>query len=371
MMGPSFPNHLALIAATGNRTVDNPHGQTVDAWGCDGGPDSVVPVRAPSGSISYVRPCFNTKTIADLATEHKVSWKYYAPKYLSSGYIWAAFDAIKHIRYSPYWRQADVPTTQFPSDVQSGRLAKLTWLTTDVADSDHPPSSICRGQDSTAQDINAIMRSKYWSSTAIVLTWDDFGGFYDHVAPPKQNNVSLGPRVPTIIISPYARPHVVSHAKYDFSSILKFQEEVFHLPRLNSHDSKALSLGRAFNFRQAPLPPHVVKPLTCPPATNSINVKAQLLQSEVVNGQYRLAVQIHGGNAGTVFAPKDATISFPGGKTAIGNITVGDSLLLNLIPDPTQAGYYDLGRGQDRNLAAAKISLGPSSRLTLPGRPSK
>ncbi len=217
-------------------------------------PSSVVPVRSPSGTISYVRPCFNTQTIADLATEHKVSWRYYAPPYLKSGYIWASFDAIRHIRYSPYWRQADVPTTQFPADVQSGHLAKLTWLTTDVADSDHPPSSICRGQDSTAQDINAIMRSKFWKSTAIVLTWDDFGGFYDHVAPPVKNNVSLGPRVPTIIISPYARPHFISHAKYDFSSILKFQEDVFHLPRLNSHDRKAVSLEKAFNFRQAPLP---------------------------------------------------------------------------------------------------------------------
>jgi phospholipase C len=376
MMGPSFPNHLAIIAGTGNRTIDNPHGQVVGSWGCDAGPTSVVPVRSRSGAISYVRPCFNTKTIADLARKHHVSWAYYAAPYLTSGYIWAAFDAIRHIRYSKYWKQADVPYTQFPSDVQKGKLAKLTWVTPDAPDSEHPPASMCEGENWTVQQVNAIMESKFWSSTAIILTWDDFGGFYDHVPPPKQSNVSLGPRVPTIVISPYARRHFVSRAEYSFSSILKFEEDVFHLPRLNSHDQAAASWSKAFNFRQKPAAPLILQPSNCPPPINGVNTNAKLLQSTLVNGQYQLLVRFPDGSEPTVFAPADAVAAFPGGSTSIAHVAVGDVLQLNLIPDPTQAGYYQLGKMQDFELAHVKdltgtiTSTDPSTDMIIITRPN-
>jgi len=358
MMGPSFPNHLAIIAGAGNRTIDNPHGEGVPSWGCDAGPHALVPVEAQSGTISYVKPCFQTKTLADEATRHHVSWAYYAAPYLAPGYIWAAFDAIKHIRYSKYWAQADVPFTQFPADVQNGTLPQLTWLAMDPAHSDHPPASICQGQNWAAESINAIMQSKFWKSTAIILTWDDFGGFYDHVAPPIQSNVSLGPRVPTIVISPYARPHFISRAEYSFSSILKFQEDVFHLPRLNSHDRSAASLSQAFNFRQPPNAPLVLKPLKCPPHRNTVNVRATLQRSSLVHGQYQLIVGFPDGSFPTVFASPNAKATFPGGRTSIAHVSVGDTLLLSLIPDPTQAGYYYLKKVQDLNLSHLKSTTG-------------
>ena len=260
IMGPSFPNHLATIAGQSHRSIDNPHGQTVESWGCDAGATSVTPMMSPKGKITYVHPCFNLTTLADSANKHKVSWRYYAPPHFKSGYIWAAYDAIKHIRYSKYWKQADVPFTRFASDVKSGKLAALTWLTTDPANSDHPPFSICQGQNSTVEAINAIMKSKFWRSTAIILTWDDFGGFYDHVAPPVVDNISLGPRVPTIVISPYARAHSIAKTTYDFGSMLKLAEDIFGLPRLSKYDRSAHSLASAFNFQQRPMKPLVLIP---------------------------------------------------------------------------------------------------------------
>ena len=93
-------------------------------------------------------------------------------------------------------------------DLRAGTLPSVSWLTPPFALSDHPPTSICQGENWTVQYLNALMQSKYWKSTAIVLTWDDFGGFYDHVPPPHVDLYGDGPRVPAIVISPYARPGI-------------------------------------------------------------------------------------------------------------------------------------------------------------------
>jgi phospholipase C len=264
VMGPSFPNHLVTITANARGTIDNPHGQAVESWGCDAGPNSRVPILNAKGRLTYTRPCFNLTTIGDLADRKHVSWANYSAPYMKWGYIWNAFDYIKHIRYSPSWAKADIPFTRFASDVSHGKLAQVTRITTDQNSSDHPPASICAGQNWTASAINAIMRSKFWSSTAIVLTWDDFGGFYDHVPPPVTSNTLLGPRVPAIVISPYARSHFVSHAVYDYGSVLKFIEDRFGLGHLSSVDAKANTLVGMFDFRQKPLPPAVMQPMACP-----------------------------------------------------------------------------------------------------------
>jgi phospholipase C len=115
-------------------------------------------------------------------------------------------DAIKHIRFGPLWKTNVVRDTTFIKDVQSGHLPQVSWLVTNALESDHPPASICLGENWTVRQINAVMKSRYWKDTAIFLTWDDFGGFYDHVAPPHLDYISLGPRVPTIVISPTPGP---------------------------------------------------------------------------------------------------------------------------------------------------------------------
>lgn len=110
-----------------------------------------------------------------------------------------------------------------------------------------------------ADVINTIMKSKYWNSTAIILAWDDYGGFYDHVAPPKLDKFGLGFRVPALVISPYSKPGYIDHTQYSFESILKFIEWRFGIPPHTYRDANANNLLNALDFGQRTLrPPHIV-----------------------------------------------------------------------------------------------------------------
>ncbi len=125
---------------------------------------------------------------------------------------------------------------------------------------------MCEGENWTVEILNALQQSPYWDETAVVLTWDDFGGFYDHVAPPHVDLYGLGPRVPTIVISPWARPGYVDSRTYEFSSVLKFIETVFDLPALTERDRRSSDMLDAFDFLQRPLDPLILEPRECPEA---------------------------------------------------------------------------------------------------------
>lgn len=112
-----------------------------------------------------------------------------------------------------------------------------------------------------ASVVNAIGKSSYWDSTAIIILWDDWGGFYDHVSPPQLDYEGLGFRVPMIIVSPYAKKGYVAHTQYEFGSILKFVETTFGLPSLGTTDVRAHNITDAFNFSQKPRPFVTIKPL--------------------------------------------------------------------------------------------------------------
>ena len=99
------------------------------------------------------------------------------------------------------------------------------------------------------------MNSSFWNSTAIFISWDDFGGFYDHVAPPQLDAWGLGPRVPLLIISPYSKSGYIEHQQLEFSSVVKFIEELFQLPFLTARDTNSNDMFDAFDFTQAPSPP--------------------------------------------------------------------------------------------------------------------
>ena len=103
--------------------------------------------------------------------------------------------------------------------------------------------------------VNAVMKSKYWNDTAIVVTWDDYGGFYDNVAPPVVDSYGEGFRVPTIIISPWARHGYIDNTMYEFGSMLKLAETIFHVPSLGTRDSISNDMLDAFSFAQTPQPP--------------------------------------------------------------------------------------------------------------------
>src|SRR5437764_8552678 len=192
IMGPSFPNHLVTIAAQSGDVISNPSAPG-GRWGCDSPATSYVTTVSSDGYVGTTFPCFDFATLADRLDARHIAWRYYAPPRGHAGYIFSTFDAIRHIRFGPEWATNVVPWTHFASDVARGHLAAVTWLVTDAAESEHPPASTCLGENTTASEINRLMRSRLWKDTAIFITWDDSAGFYDHVAPPCRDRQRLRP----------------------------------------------------------------------------------------------------------------------------------------------------------------------------------
>jgi len=266
LQGPSFPNHLYTVAAQSGGAINNPKPREI--WGCDADPDELVDVMDSKGEISKEPPCFDLPTLADRLEAAHISWKYYAPTRGQEGYLWSALDAIKHIRNSSLWTSKVVPDAQFAEDARNGRLPAVSWLVTGET-SEHPPFSTCAGENWSVEQLNAVMEGPDWASTAVFITWDDFGGFYDHVSPPPVDKFGLGPRVPLLIISRYVRKGKVSHTQYEFSSFLAFVEKRFYLAPLTERDKKANDMLDSFDFTQTPLPPLVLKTRSCPLFTRS------------------------------------------------------------------------------------------------------
>jgi phospholipase C len=264
LKGPSFPNHLYTVAAQSGWAIGNPPAK-YHSWGCDAPLDSAVQIMSDDGEeFEDVYPCFDFQTLADTLEQNSISWKYYAPTQGQPGYVWTILDAIRHIRLSPLWQANVVPTAQFAQDAASGQLPAVSWLIADFPESEHPPASTCGGQNWTVAQLNALMQGPDWASSAVFLTWDDFGGFYDHVAPPVADVYGYGPRVPLLIISPWVKPGYITHTTLEFSSILKFVEERFNLPALTERDQDANDFIDSFNFFQTPLSPLVLTSLQCP-----------------------------------------------------------------------------------------------------------
>lgn len=257
--GPSFPNHLYGMAAQSGGAIGNLNGATNGAWGCDSDDTATVSVMDGNGNITQKYPCFDFQTIVDSLQSAGVSWKYYAPGFGQAGYNWSALDAIKHIRKGSLWNTNVVPETQFAQDAQNGNLPSVSWVISGLT-SEHPPDSTCLGENWSVQQINAIMQGPDWASTAIFVTWDDFGGFYDHVPPPNVDQFGFGPRVPLLIISPYAKQGFISHTQYEFSSFLKLIENRFSLQALTARDAAANDMTDSFNFNQSPQAPLILTP---------------------------------------------------------------------------------------------------------------
>ncbi len=354
IMGPSFPNHLVTIAASSANTFDNPRGQTKHAWGCDGGKYSVVDSIDPNtGRHFLTKPCFDLPTMADTMQKAHVSWKYYAPGAFHSGYIWSSFDAIRHIRFSKLWKTNVPSDTSFIKDVKAGKLPSVSWLVTSEALSEHPPYSMCEGENWTVRQINAVMKSTYWKDTLIVMTWDDFGGFYDHLAPPKTDYLSLGPRVPTIVISPYARKGYIDHRTYDFASILKFIENDFRLPYLTSRDHHADSMSVSLNFKQHPLKPLIVKSRNCPASARSIRTGVSGTYLKLITRKYdrEMLVRLKGSNIATLLISPSVSIRMAtNGIATLADFRIGDHISATAHPDPQRALVYGAGTIHDLNL---------------------
>jgi len=264
LAGPSFPNHLYTVAAQSGGAINVPSGAG-GSWGCDADETATVDVMGPSGAITEQFPCFDFPTLTDSLETAGVFWRYYAPSAGEKGYIWSSLDAIRHIRTTSQWTDRVLPYEQFPADAQNGALPAVSWLIPDIDVSDHPQSKlgVCAGENWTVQQINAIMQGPSWPTTAIVLTWDDFGGFYDHVPPPQADQFGYGLRVPLIVISPYVKSGIVSHTVYELSSVLQLMETRFNLKPLSARDTIANSLLDMFDFTQAPAAPLILPLRSC------------------------------------------------------------------------------------------------------------
>ncbi len=266
---PSLPSHLYTIGAQSGGIFGNPQVGS-NAWGCDSTANTTVLQMNPEGIINEVFPCIDFQTLADELDSAGISWAGYGPIQGESGFLWNTFDAIKHIRYGPLWANV-VSDTTFITDVQNGTLPAVSWLVTGQ-DNEHPPGSTCLGENWTVEQLNALMASPYWSSTAIFLIWDEWGGFYDHVRPPIVDNLGLSPRVPMIVISPYAKPGYIDSTQYEPSSVLAFIETLFGLPPLTERDANANNITNSFNFSQTPLAPLTLTPRNCPLVSSAYNL---------------------------------------------------------------------------------------------------
>ena len=261
----SYPAHLMLVSGSSQTTIDNPRSSIQAQWGCDAVAGTNVPAMDSNMAVSTVFPCFSATTLGGLADQAGVSWKAYTSVNGGSGYVYNPYRSFSTIFNSVDWTTKVVDESNFIPDALAGNLPALSWVTPPALDTDHPPDSACNGENWTVQQINGIMQgpASQWNSTVIVLVWDDFGGFYDHVAPPYRDQYGLGIRVPMLIISPWVTPGVY-HTQVEFASVERFMEETFGLPNLGGADTVANDMQDAFNYSQTPLPPVVLTQRNCP-----------------------------------------------------------------------------------------------------------
>src|SRR5215471_7888905 len=189
--------------------------------------------------------------------------------------FWDTLPNFTDVRQDGQTSAAQMPLSRFYTAAAHGTLPNVSWVTPDWADSDHPGASIAQGQAWVTRLVNAVMKGPDWKSSAIFLAWDDWGGFYDHVAPPVVDAQGYGLRVPALVISPYARRGYVDHQTLSFDAYLKFIEDDFlggarldpktdgrPDPRPDVRESESVlgDLVKDFDFRQRPRRPLLLAP---------------------------------------------------------------------------------------------------------------
>ncbi|MDQ6705406.1 MAG: hypothetical protein M3Z85_05520 [Acidobacteriota bacterium] len=223
--GPSTPNHLMVVAAA-SPIVDNPH------------------FRDP---IS-MKPPFDLPSLPANLQHAGLSWRNYG------GYV---FGDITALRASPW----NVHSAQFALDAAAGNLPSVSWVFAPAGLSEHPVDSVAKGMAWTVAQVNAVTAGGLWPKTAIFITWDDWGGWADHVTPPNVESwvdgtqFRYGSRVGCLALSPYAKRNYVSSVLHSHVSLVKFCGMVFGLPSVNMRDAAANDMLDCFDFTQQPGPP--------------------------------------------------------------------------------------------------------------------
>ncbi len=217
-------------------------------------------------------------TIFDRLEAKRIPWKFYVQNYdptvtfrrrgsgdRGSQIVWVPpLDYDRFLNNSTLFGKI-VDLEQFYADLAHDRLPAVSYIAPSGA-SEHPPGSIQAGERFVRTLLNALMRSRAWNSTAFVWTYDDWGGWYDHVRPPRVDVMGYGFRAPALLVSAYARRGYIDSTTLDFTSLLKFVEENWGLKPLADRDRRANSIASAFDFAARPRAAEFVPPVRAGPA---------------------------------------------------------------------------------------------------------
>ena len=250
----STPNHLYMIAAQCGDIFDT---NAVNRF-CGSTPNHLILSMNASGEQYLRYPCVDINSVPQLLGSAGLSWRYYV-----QSLVWNSPNYIKGLTGSPNV----IPNAdQILTDVKQGTLANVSWVCPQGFASDHPANPVGPPQNYLAILVSAVMQSPYWQNTAIFVTWDDWGGFYDHVVPPVVDAYGLGPRVPLLVISSYAKQGYISHRQAEFSSLAKFVLVNWSLPSLGQRDalSTTSDLTDFFDFAQTPRAPEYTNLVSAP-----------------------------------------------------------------------------------------------------------
>lgn len=257
----TLPNHWHILAGQAPNVSYN---YTNGAFGKHGAP--ITPV----GSL-YLNESNRTPTVVDLLLNQSVSWSYFDNddiklldqtygQAIGAGTTWNYKNPLlaKALSYTPRYASHFQLVNDLLYGLANGTAPNVSWVIPADPVSEHPPAAPMPGQNWTVNIVNAIEQSPLWPTSVILLTWDDYGGFFDHVPPHQVDGVGLGFRVPLIVIGPYAKENFVDHQMTYFESMLKFIEYRYGLNSLTYRDQQAPNLLSFFNFNQTARAPFVI-----------------------------------------------------------------------------------------------------------------
>lgn len=230
---------------------------------------------------------FSIPTIFDRLEAAGTSWKMYVQNYDPSvtfrssenrgpQVIWAPLLAFPRFIDTPSLKAHIVDLSEYFDDLANGTLPAVSYLVPSGS-SEHPPGNVTTGQNFGASLVTALMRSDAWWQSLFLLTYDDWGGYYDHVPPPQVDADGYGFRVPALFVSPYSRRGQIDHTTYDYTSILKFIEDNWHLDPLTARDASANSIAASLDFDAPAAAPRFPDSIYGPPAASTTGAPRLIL----------------------------------------------------------------------------------------------
>jgi phospholipase C len=214
-------------------------------------------VRDPKGNLTKHGTCFEFPTVGEQLTEAGLDWAYYSAVPGQPGYFWNAYNGVGNVFHTDLWHEHVRSVEHLLRDIEAEDLPAVTWVTPRFQLSDHPPFSTGHAHNWVTDIVNTVMRSPMWEHTAIFLTWDEWGGFYDPILPPQIDPVGLGIRVPMLTISPYARRGVIDDELGEFSTPLRFISDNWGLEPLTDRIRNTHNFEHVFNFSKGPRAPDI------------------------------------------------------------------------------------------------------------------